>query len=92
MKTHNNNIDTRELWEKLYKNLRGFEDGKSGNMVAQVTHFVSSYQSQYYGYLWSKVYAQDLFSKFKKDGIFNQTTGMLYRKKVFAPGGTKTGM
>lgn len=58
------------------------------------THFQASfghlmgYAANYYGYLWSRVYAQDLFSVFEKNGILDVKTGHRYRKLILAPGGS----
>ena len=65
---------------------------KDTHPAASFGHIFSGYSSRYYGYMWSNVYAQDLFSKFKADGIMNPETGMRYRKRVLAPGSTKSGM
>lgn len=59
------------------------------------THFIcsfghlNSYGANYYGYLWSKVYAQDIFSVFEKNGVLNQTMGIKYRKTVLQKGSTE---
>lgn len=59
------------------------------------THFIcnfghlNSYGANYYGYLWSKVYAQDIFSVFEKNGVLNQTLGVKYRKTVLEKGATE---
>eukprot|EP00400_MALV-I_sp_L67-5_P000148 gene148-1203_t len=49
---------------------------------------------KYYSYLWSEVFAVDMFvTKFKaKDDIFNPERGCEFREKVLAPGGTMDGM
>jgi thimet oligopeptidase len=62
------------------------------------THFeasfghLSGYGAGYYGYLWSNVFAQDMFSRFEKEGILNKKTGMDYRKIILAQGATKDEM
>lgn len=59
------------------------------------THFISSfthlngYAANYYGYLWSKVFAEDMFSVFKKNGVMNKTLGLRYRKEVLERASTK---
>ena len=50
------------------------------------------YASGYYSYIWSKVYGDELFAKFKKQGIMNKELGMKYRKIILAPGGTRNSM
>ena len=50
---------------------------------------MSGYDAGYYGYLWSKVYAQDLFTRFEKSGVMNVATGRAYRREILAPGATR---
>lgn len=49
---------------------------------------LTEYGSKYYGYLWSLVYACDMFSEFEKTGPLSPATGERYRKKVLAKGGS----
>ncbi len=59
------------------------------------SHFYASfghlagYNAKYYGYLWSKVFALDLFGEIQKTGLLDTATGRRYAEAVLAPGGSK---
>lgn len=53
---------------------------------------LNGYGAGYYGYLWSKVYAQDMFSIFRKNGIMDQKTGIRYRDIILSKGATEDPM
>jgi len=59
------------------------------------THFYTSfghltgYGAKYYGYLWSKVFALDVFSEIKKHGLLNPEIGTRYAQQVLGKGGSK---
>ena len=48
-------------------------------------HLMGGYDAGYYGYLWSKVYAQDMFTRFKAQGLTNPVVGTAYRDDILAP-------
>ena len=50
------------------------------------------YDAGYYGYLWSKVYGDDMFSRFENEGVLSPEVGADYRFKVLGPGGSKDPM
>lgn len=60
----------------------------------QNTHFqaafghLTGYQASYYGYLWSKVFAQDMFTRFREKGIMSSDAGLYYREKIIGRGGS----
>lgn len=49
---------------------------------------MADYDAGYYGYLWSKVYALDMYTRFASDPL-SPLVGGDYRKKVLEPGATK---
>lgn len=66
--------------------LTPFLDGTQ--FQASFGHLVG-YGAGYYGYLWSRVYAEDMFSQFEKHGILDQTTGRRYRDIILAKGNSE---
>ena len=63
------------------------------HLGASFGHMASDgYVAGYYGYLWSNVYGDDMFSVFENDGVLNPSVGMRYRSEVLATGGSRDGM
>ncbi|MDP4214405.1 MAG: M3 family metallopeptidase [Bacteroidota bacterium] len=58
------------------------------HMITAFTH-LSGYGANYYGYLWSRVFAQDIFSVFEKNGVMDPKTGERYRKEILEVAGSK---
>lgn len=50
---------------------------------------MDGYDAGYYGYMWSLVFAADMFTRFKQEGLLNPKTGGDYRAKILAPGSSK---
>jgi len=61
---------------------------EGSHFICSFTH-LNGYAANYYGYLWSKVYAQDMFSVFKKNGVMDKATGIRYRKEILEKGATE---
>ena len=81
-------VDSKDLWRSTKKSLTGITAQEGTDQVASFGHLWGGYSSQYYSYLWSLVYAADVFEEFKAKGLLNPEVGMKYRKLILAPGGT----
>ncbi len=46
------------------------------------------YDAGYYGYLWAKVFGDDMFSRFEAEGVTSRVVGGEYRRKVLERGGS----
>ncbi|MDF1538317.1 MAG: Zn-dependent oligopeptidase [Candidatus Thorarchaeota archaeon] len=81
--------DTTDEYKKLFIEITGFELPEEVRPDAGFGHLMGGYSAGYYSYLWSKVYAQDLYTKFEKHGFMDEKTGLEYREMILAPGGSK---
>jgi thimet oligopeptidase len=81
--------DPTALWFKLKAKLTVFPEIPGTYPEASFGHLMGGYDAGYYGYLWSKVYAQDMFSEFKRSGLENPAIGMRYRQQILVPGGAE---
>ena len=61
------------------------------NQLASFDHLLD-YSASYYGYLWSEVYAADMFSVFENNGVMDAETGRRFRKMVLEKGGSENPM
>jgi len=81
-----NPISTDQIWKDIDKQL--------GVMPFYVpnTHYqaswihINGFPVYYYGYSWSRVYAQDMFTQFEKYGLRDAKTGIRYKKLILANG------
>ncbi|MDE2237644.1 MAG: peptidase, partial [Elusimicrobia bacterium] len=56
---------------------------------ASFGHIMGGYDAGYYGYLWSQVYADDMFSVFEKAGLLNPSVGLRYRGDILERGSSR---
>ncbi len=74
----------KEFNEFIY----GIQFEPTDHQYASFGH-LTGYGARYYGYMWSSVFAHDLFSEIKKAGLLNSATGQRYIKNVIGKGGSK---
>lgn len=53
---------------------------------------VEAYSAGYYGYLYSLVFATDMFDSIFKSDPMDPAAGMKYRQKILGPGGSRDEM
>ncbi len=74
----------KQLSKEIVKHLAYIPEN---HMFASFGH-LTGYSAKYYGYLWSKVFALDLFAQIKKHGLLNPEIGAKYIKEVIGKGGS----
>ena len=78
---------TTDVVRELTNSIMPYQYLEGTNFHAAFGH-LNGYGASYYGYMWSKVYAEDMFSVFEKTGILNPATGKRYRDIILAKGGS----
>ncbi|HVB19953.1 MAG TPA: M3 family metallopeptidase [Candidatus Paceibacterota bacterium] len=78
--------DPVKLYAELDRKLMGIMPPKRQLWLAGFGHIAHGYDAGYYGYLWSRVYAEDMFSRFANEGVLNSKTGHEYRRWILEKG------
>ena len=68
----------------------GFPIIKNTFQLTSFSHFIN-HDAQYYSYLWSDIYAADIFYEKFKGNIFNSREGIIFRKMILEKGGAIDG-
>jgi len=78
--------DTAQTYRELYDDITLVDLPAGVHPEASFGHLMG-YAASYYGYMWSKVYAADMFSVFETGGVYNPAIGQRYRRVILEPGG-----
>ena len=73
------------LFEHMFPYIQFTEDNHDYASFGHLT----GYAAKYYGYLWSKVFALDMFDYIKQHGLLNPEIGIRYRDTILSKGGSK---
>ena len=85
----NRRVNTTKLYAKMMKDITGIEMTPDTYPQASFGHIMSltdPYDVGYYVYAWSLVIAQDIFSHFEEQGLFNKELGAKLRTYIYTPG------
>jgi thimet oligopeptidase len=81
--------DTDALARELHP-ITGFPFPEETHFQAGFGHLFG-YDAGYYGYMWSKVYGDDMFTRFEQAGLDDPQVGRDYRSGILERGGTVDG-
>lgn len=83
------NKDIKQIYKNLHESIiKQITFNPDDNFFVSFSH-LTGYGAKYYGYLWSKVFALDLFSEIKKHGLLNPEIGKKYTSTVIGKGGSR---
>lgn len=80
--------EMRMQYARVMKKFVGIEPYKKQMFVAGWGH-MNGYDAGYYGYMWSRVIAVDMFEQFEKTGLDSQVLGLKYRKEILEKGASE---
>ena len=78
-------FDTTKVLAEIHDAYTPFKYVEGTHFQASFGHLIG-YDAGYYGYQWALSIAQDLFTRFKKEGLMNPKTAADYRANILAPG------
>lgn len=84
-------IDINDIVKELQNQITLFPYVKGTHFEAGFAHLMG-YSAGYYSYLWAKVYAEDMFSVFQKEGILNKKQGKRLKNIILEKGGSEDEM
>lgn len=82
----NQPLDTDQLWKDIDAEMNVMDWYVEGTHPQASWIHINTHPTYYYGYLWSEVYAQDMFTVFEENGLRDQETGVKYRKLILSNG------
>lgn len=82
-------VNTTEVYASRMKEVMLIPIQEGTMPQASFGHLMGGYDSGYYGYMWSKVFAQDMFTRFESEGLLNSKTGKEYVDWILKSGGEK---
>ena len=86
---HTDPCASLSVYDVIMRDILGIPSVPDTCMPATFSHLTGGYDSKYYGYLWSQVFAADMFAtRFLPEGVLSPGVGMEYRRCILEPGGT----
>ncbi len=83
--------DVNAAYNAKAENFTGMAPTPGNSFPATFGHLMGGYDGGYYSYMWSEVYALDVFSQFQNEGLENQPTGLRFKNTMLSQGDMKDG-
>lgn len=88
-KADNGTKDPYSIMKQLFTTMLPYIAFSEDNHFYASFGHLTGYSAKYYGYLWSKVFALDLFATIKQYGLLNPEIGKKYVTEVIGKGGAQ---
>ena len=85
-----NPIDTDDIWKKWDEKQGFYPRATEGTHPQASWIHINGYPVYTYGYLWSDVYSQDMFTQFEENGLLDTATGKRYSDLIMGNGSQRT--
>ncbi len=82
-------LDVTVTFQRLYKEIMLMDLLPDTHFPASFGHIMGGYDAGYYGYLWSNVYAFDMFTLFENGKLLSPQVGLKYRQTILEKGNLK---
>ncbi|MCC6278657.1 MAG: Zn-dependent oligopeptidase [Oligoflexia bacterium] len=82
-------VDSKQAFDRTHLKVMTYEAPTDNHFMASFGHMMGGYDAGYYGYLWSEVYAADMFTQFVKLGLDAKSVGQEYRKIILESGNSE---
>jgi len=79
------NGNSYEVVKKFTKQICNIDTLENTNEISSFGHLIDGYDAGYYGYMWSLVYAKDLFTMFKNNEL-NKEIGKKFKEEILSQG------
>jgi thimet oligopeptidase len=79
-------LEPQQVYAQVSTDVLGVAPIEGSKWIAGFGHLMGGYDAGYYGYIWSEVYAADMFTRFEKTGLLSAKSGKSYRKNILEPG------
>ncbi len=81
--------DTQDILKNLQETIDVHTQYDPNDHFQTSFNHLTGYGAKYYSYLWSQVFALDLFNEIKKQGLLNPIIGKKYSDTILSKGGSK---
>lgn len=88
-RTHADGRSVRQVFQHVSEKARHLPEIANARLANGLDHMATGYGARMYAYPWSNALAETVFARFKRDGLFNPTTGRALRENILGPGDSR---